>query len=275
MKYYGRASEVSGRIVGAFKAGSIPETLARVFIKRDGSPCNKWSWSNQLLVALAGSADARGFRQWKTVKRHVVKGAKAVYILIPLMGKRENEDGEEDSFLYGFKSAPVFRYEDTDGEELKDRAKDQAFIDTLPLIEVARSWGLTVQALNGEGAGYLGSYRGGKGIALGVENVATWAHELVHAAEYELGSLKHGGQDLHQEAVAQLGASTLLEMLGKDAESDRGFTWEYIKTYADRHGKDTVAVCQSVLNRVGKAINHILETADALSESPELVAAVA
>ena len=273
MKYYGRASEVSQRIVDAFRAGNVPKTLATVFIKRDGAPCNGWSWSNQMLVALAGSADARGFRQWRTVKRHVSKGAKAVYILIPLVGKKDtlDENGEPQTFLYGFKSAPVFRFEDTAGEPLPGIAEAERFVDALPLISVARSWGLSVQTYNGEGAKYDGFYQGGKGIALGVKNLSVWAHELVHAAEFKLRKGLKGGQDPAQEIVAELGASTLLEMLGKPVDADRGGAWEYVKGYASKAGKEPVSICQTLLNRVGKAISLILETAEELTESVDAV----
>src|SRR4051794_40846156 len=40
-----------------------------------------WSLCNQLLVLLAGTADARGYRQWQEGGRHVKKGAKSIRIL--------------------------------------------------------------------------------------------------------------------------------------------------------------------------------------------------
>jgi len=84
--------------------------------------------------------DARGFRQWQKIGRRVKKGAKAFYILAPIRKKvpvkirreveRINENGETEIVeveetiyvdkLVGFKSIPVFRYEDTEGKPLPE-----------------------------------------------------------------------------------------------------------------------------------------------------------
>src|ERR1700732_4890759 len=114
MKLYGKASDVGASIVERFKnPAGLPAPLAQVFIRRkDNSPCRSWSWSNQLIVAMHGYSEARGFRQWEAVGRHVKKGERAIYILAPCVKKFETEgdDGEtkEGSALYGFRSVPVF-----------------------------------------------------------------------------------------------------------------------------------------------------------------------
>ena len=79
-RFHGKAKDAADRIVAAFQSGSLPKALAPIFINRpdEDTPCRKWSWSNQLLTALAGYSDARGFRQWQTVGRHVKKGEKSL-----------------------------------------------------------------------------------------------------------------------------------------------------------------------------------------------------
>src|SRR5256885_2197146 len=141
MKYLGKAEETAAKILEAFKAGTVPQALAPVFIRRaDGAPCRAWSFGNQLLTALAGTADARGFRQWEECGRHVVKGAKAFHILVPVMKKisAQRADGstEERCFPVAFKSCPVFRFEDTDGAPIVRDTTLQTFLDALPLVEV-------------------------------------------------------------------------------------------------------------------------------------------
>jgi hypothetical protein len=64
--------------------------------------------------------------------------------------------------------------------KLKAPRKEAAFLSTLPLIEVRRSWGLHVGTFAAEGARRLGYYRPDEAIAVGVENFSIWAHELVH-----------------------------------------------------------------------------------------------
>ena len=76
---------------------------------------------------------------------------------------------------------------------------------------MAKQWGLSVDAFNGQTASYLGYYRHGQAIALGVENWATWSHELVHAADYRAGTItKAPGQQPDNEIVAELGGAVLL-----------------------------------------------------------------
>jgi hypothetical protein len=88
-KFYGKAEEAANRIVDSFRSGNLPKSLAPVFIRRnDDIPCRKWSWNNQLITALAGHDDARGFRQWKQVGRSVKKGEKSFSILAPVTVKR-------------------------------------------------------------------------------------------------------------------------------------------------------------------------------------------
>jgi hypothetical protein len=103
MQLYGKAEEVGNKILEAFQSGRIPQAIAPVFIRRkDQVPCRAWSWNNQLIVALMGHEDARGFRQWKEVNRQVRAGEKAFHILIPLTKKVEvGEDGKAGVVTYG------------------------------------------------------------------------------------------------------------------------------------------------------------------------------
>jgi hypothetical protein len=93
MRFYGKAEEAANRILQAFQSGNLPNALAPVFIKRkDNVPCRAWSWNNQLLTALAGHSDARGYRQWEAVGRHVKKGERSFSILVPLTRAIEQKD---------------------------------------------------------------------------------------------------------------------------------------------------------------------------------------
>jgi hypothetical protein len=274
-KLYGKASAAGAAIVERFKdPASLPAPLARVFIRRkDQAPCRKWSWSNQVIVALAGYSEARGFRQWQEAGRHVVKGQKAVYILAPCTRKieAEGEDGatEETTAVYGFRSVPVFGFEQTDGAPLPVDEEATAWLEGLPLREVAESWGLKIQTYDGQEGGRLGFYSWGtESIGLGVQNLATFAHELVHAADdRNVGGLKPG-QRVDQEVVAELGAAIVLTLIGKPVDADLGGCWEYVEHYASKTGKATVDVCLELLNRTCKAVDLILTTAESLA-SPE------
>ena len=270
MKFYGKAEQVADQVLELFRhPNQLPEAIAPIFIRRNHDvPCRSWSWSNQILTALAGTSDARGFRQWKQVNRHVKKGAKAFNILAPCSKKMTQTDKEtgqdkESMILFGFKSVPVFRFADTEGEALQNSDDDaQKFIESLPLLGVARAWNLSVESYNGRKESALGWYRGGSGIALGVENLSTWTHELIHAADDRLGKLG-GSSKIDREVVAELGGAVLLQCIGQPVDSDLGGCWSYIQSWCEYGKTHPLSACQKLLKRVCECVSLILDTADA------------
>ncbi len=271
MKLTDNAQQVASEILAAFESGAVPKALATTFLARNlQSPCSRWSWRNRLIVGLRGHADARGFRQWQEVGRHIRAGERAMYILGPMLvaGERGGEPDldsgtEEGPRLIGFRCIPVFGYDQTEGAPLPELAKASAFLETLPLLEVARHWGLLVKAV--VPGGRLGYYRQGVEIGLAVENFSTWTHELVHASDDRLGTLTPGrGQKLDNEVVAELGGAVLLECLGYTVESDRGGAYEYVSAYCRQHSRDLLSVCTELLERTCAAVELVLGTAEAL-----------
>lgn len=272
-----RVENCTRAIVARFEKGDLPKALAPIFIRRkDCVPCREWSWRNQLLTALAGHDDARSFLEWKKVGRHVKKGENAFYILEPCrfnVTQKDETTGAETtrSILKGFKPGARFGYEQTAGEELAGRASEKRFVESLPLIAVAESWGLSVRTFNGANGSAQGWFRHngerGLSIALGVENLSTWAHELVHAADLKNGKLVTKGerQELSNEVVAELGGATLLAVLGYETDADLGGAFEYVKAYCDRNDQKPERVCMQLLDRICEAVALILDAADALA----------
>jgi N-terminal domain of anti-restriction factor ArdC len=271
MKYFGRAEEVANKIVEAFKAGNLPKALAPIFIRRkDGVPCRAWSFGNQLLCVIYGTSDARGIRQWNECGRYVKKGSKAFDILVPMMKPatvldEETKNEKRVEVLVGFKTAPVFGVECTEGKEIPKDQEILQWINALPLVDVARSWGLNVDAYNGQEGKALGHFCKDQAIGLGVQNLSTWCHELCHAADHRLGHLKEKGQHWRSETVAELGGAILLECLGYSTESDRGGCFEYIERYSEAAGLQPIQACMNVLKRTCEAVELILTEAGKLS----------
>lgn len=276
MKYYGKAEAVATKIVEAFEAGNVPKALAQVFIKRAGRHCDGYSWTNQLLVALSGYADAMGYGAkdkssgWLSVGRQVRKGEKSTAILAPCVRKIDDPkaDGGKRSVIFGFRSASVFGIEQTDvcdadlwAKHSKGNEDAEQFLADLPLADVAKGWDLTLQAYSGRQASALGWYRHGSAIALGVENLATWAHELVHAADDRNGKLVERGQHWRSETVAELGGAILMMVMGYETEADLGGAWDYISKYAATAKIEPVKACMDVLKRTCEAVSMILEAA--------------
>ena len=279
MRTFGKhTQEVADRIVDAFRhPEQLPAALAPIFIHReDDVPCRKWSWHNQLLVALCATVDARGIKQWNQAGRKVKKGSSAIWILAPCVKKvtEKGDSGEEKErqTIYGFRSVPVFAVEDTEGNSLPEGDdKYDSWARELPLLEVADAWGINVGTYTHKGDNPLGYYRyassGNQAVMLGVENLATWAHELVHAADHRLTNLK--GEKWHREIVAELGGAILLECLGMTHDADLGGAFSYIEQYARDAKVDTVRACIQVLDRVCNCVKLILDTAESTATTAQ------
>lgn len=269
------ARTTAGRLLDIFRAGTAPKALAQVLIARsEPAPCRRWSWGNQILTALADTRDARGFRQWLDAGRVVRAGCHAFHILGPIVARSTKTDpdtGAEElrARPVGFKAIPVFRIEDTEVVDAalweKDdaaRAAGRRHVEGLPLLDVARAWGLRVVAERTEDdPAALGVYSR-SGIHLNSANLATWAHELVHAADDRCmpGGLV-GGQHADQEIVAELGSAVLLSAIGLEEHADAGGAWEYIDHYAKKAGLSPLVACEQLVTRVCDAVALILDTA--------------
>ncbi len=264
MKTTDTAAAASAKLLNLFEnPEQLPAALAKVYLRpaAQGAPCEHWSFGNRLLLALADTCDARGFKQWQEAGRQVRKGAKAIHILAPSTKKITEDDGTEKTIVMGFRGVPVFRVEDTEGPALVEPLAP-SFIDSLPLIEVARAWGITVNIL--PGGSYYGIYCPGQNrIGLAVENLSTWAHELIHAADDRAGNLTERGQHWRSETVATFGSAVLLTLIGEGEHADLGGAYRYIEAYAQGAKLTPVQAALKTLDRMNVAISLILETAAA------------
>lgn len=251
-----KVKSVLDSILEKFRTGDIPEAVALASFPIPDIPSSKWSFTNRTVMFLSGTGDARGFRQWKEADRWVKKGARAVHILVPCIQKKVDEvTGKESHVLRFFKSAPVFRFEDTDGKVLDYM---QTELPELPLIERAREWGISVKAIPGNYY-YRGYYIAEKKeIALATPEEKTFFHELAHVShEKILGKLKKG-QDPLQEIVAELTAQALCHLVGKQAANTVGNSYQYIEIYAEKLKLSPHSACLRVLADTEKVLGLIL-----------------
>lgn len=238
------AAEFSGR-------DGMPRYLADALIRAPEIPSSKWSTGNQILMQMGGATDdARGYRQWESIGRHVKRGAKARYILAPLVVKREDKDGEERAATVGFRGVPVFAVQDTDGEPVP-----QYEPATLPPLS-----GLAKISYRNTTHGEAGFYDPRDGaITMSSEEPAVYLHELMHKYDAKSHEMK-GGQDPEQEIVAELGACVLARLYGVDRPSDSHMA--YIAGYARaRTPAEVGAACLRMAGRTMQAIRLILADA--------------
>jgi hypothetical protein len=90
------------------------------------SSFHSYSFNNTILIYMQNphATLVKGFREWKKHGRYVKKGAKAIKVLAPLIGKKKEKEEEIDKedekkkVLYGFRYVNVFDVASTDGKTL-------------------------------------------------------------------------------------------------------------------------------------------------------------
>ena len=99
-----RIKQVLDGILERFKSGDIPKAVAySMYPMAEDVPSSKWSLVNRILMFVAGTADARGYKQWLKADRYVKKGSKGFHILVPCIKKMEDDETrEEKQTLVGF-----------------------------------------------------------------------------------------------------------------------------------------------------------------------------
>jgi antirestriction protein ArdC len=151
---------------------------------------HRYSWSNCLLIALQrpGASRVAGFHSWRKLGRHVRKGAKGIAILAPMIFKKKADDKateDEQTRVFGFRTAYVFDVEDTEGADLPEFATvagdPRQYTDRL--VEFVAANGIRLE-YSDDIAPAKGMSRGGNIVLLPgmspAETVSVLAHETAH-----------------------------------------------------------------------------------------------
>jgi antirestriction protein ArdC len=258
-----KAQQAINKILEALESGNLPAFCLSVFECPD-VPARKYSFLNKLILAASSTFDARGFQTWKKSGRTVKAGSKAVWIFAPFLVPAKKAESESDPIepdgadekpgykLRGFKLVPVFRAEDTEGKPL---GYEPPKLPEIPLLEVARKWGIAVSATVFAGRSY-GSYNGqDKEIDLRSPEAEVFFHELAHAAHDRLlakeGKGLKPGQHQEQEVVAELAAGILA--------ATQGVRWnpERVAAYVASYKADKWLVIR-LMGTVEKVVETIL-----------------
>lgn len=252
-----------GTLLDTFQSGNFPAKVAMTIICKhegDNIPADSWSFANRLLMTAQGTSDARGFRQWQEVSRHVKKGSKAIHIFAPLTKKIKEKDTITDEetekiIVTGFRPIPVFRLEDTEGEPLP--TFDYKPKKYPPFFDVAEKLSVKVEykALRSD---YYGRYTSRQGkIELCSEDAVVYYHELAHAVHDTFVDLRTC-EKAKKEIVAEFAAVTLCELSGIHGYEWQGFN--YIGHYcADSKPETVLKRIMGVLNDVEKIVSIVLD----------------
>jgi antirestriction protein ArdC len=226
-----RVNVVLASLLEEFKNGTIPNAVHYAMFPIPDIPSARWSLLNRLMMFYHGTEDARGYKQWKGVKRHVMKGKQSFDILVPVFKKVEDEQTKETStVLSGFCCGCVFRVEDTEGEPLDYQKLE---LPEFPLQKRAEELGVSIHAIGGN-TSHFGYYDPKKSlIALATPEEKTFFHELCHVADHKLKGEIKTKQDPLQEITAELAAQALCRIVGKDGDKYFGNSYRYIENYAN------------------------------------------
>jgi antirestriction protein ArdC len=151
---------------------------------------HRYSLHNVMLITLQRSTATRvaGFHTWNKLGRHVRKGEKGIFILAPMIRKKETADGDSttpERLLLGFRGCAVFDYSQTEGPELPNigtvKGDPSGYQDRLGQFVAAQGIELCYAE---EIAPARGMSEGGKITLLPgmspAETFATLVHECAH-----------------------------------------------------------------------------------------------
>lgn len=251
--------EAVNKLIEMFKSKEFSKCVAMTVIKRregdHGKPSDKWSIGNHIIMYVIGETqDARTYKQWQEVGRHVKKGSKAFNIYAPILKTFEDEEtGEKESHLIGFRAMPVFKVEATDGKKIEVIDYSPKILP--PLFGVADKLGIQVE-YKPLSAGLYGFYSDlNRKITLGSEDAIVYFHELAHGVNATFSDMK---DTVRAEIIAEVVAGALCQLQGINGYDKE--VYEYVKSYCKgTDDKQVVKTVLGVLNDVEKIINIILD----------------
>ena len=156
--------------------------------------------------------------------------------------------------MIGVQACPyaIFRAEDTNGKPIE---KIENKIPKPNLIEIAERLNIKVRYGKSD-HGEFGTYNPEKDeITLCTEEESTFFHELAHAVQKRVDGFLKNGQDVDQEFIAQLSASVISSIYGKNIDAN---TQQYLASYAGSYDKIGERIYR-VISKVQKILDYIFE----------------
>lgn len=191
------------------------------------------------------------YNGWKELGRQVKKGAKAIYILAPMIVKKENKEGEKEEYLQYFRSVPVFEYTDTEGKPLNFHKNSEISKTDINISEIVKNSKIKVKYDKIAQRGYTD----GRKIVISDEldnnvKIAVYFHELIHS-KLHFGEDRHQLDDKKKEFEAEAGAYLLCRYLG----IENGDSKAYLKNWSTN--KDSFKETNRVIKTVEKVIKEM------------------
>lgn len=230
------------------------------------SSFHSYSFNNTILIYMQrpDATLVKGFNEWKKHGRFVTKGAKAIKVLAPLIGKKkekEETDNEEKEkkVLYGFRYVNLFDVSDTKGEELPapavkllegDGEQEKALLqEWIQKIEIP-----VVFENTGEANGYYHLIRHYIAIHEGrstIQQLKTLIHEYAHHLLHAKGAKFEQESSRIREAQAEAVAYVVMNHFGYETGD---YSFGYIAGWSEdihimkRIGSDIVTCSHQIID---------------------------
>jgi antirestriction protein ArdC len=244
--------------LGAALSAGRTEELTRYLAAM--SRFHRYSLHNVMLIASQKptATHVAGFQTWSKLGRHVRKGEKGIFILAPIVRKKESSDPELDSpdrAVVGFRGCAIFDYSQTAGQELPTigRVEGDPSRYEQRLAHFVAAQGIAL-AYSDDIAPARGISEGGKitlipGMAP-AESFATLAHECAHELLHRTANRKEISKrqrETEAEAVAFVVCRTVGLETGTACQN-------YIQLY-----QGDAALLMESLERVQSTASRILD----------------
>jgi hypothetical protein len=226
---------------------------------------HRYSFKNALLITLQrqDATQVAGFNAWRKLDRTVRKGEKAIWVLAPMMYKKENADnGDDDRVVRGFKFVPVFDVAQTEGADLPSVCRRITGEDTggnfSKLLRVASSIGFRVEDHEFDGRTNGDCCHAECRIRVEANNspaqrVKTLAHELAHALLHET---------FESRALAEMEAESIAYIICNGLGIDSGdYSFGYVATWAGG-GKQAIAGIEASCRRIQQTATTVLNACE-------------
>ena len=225
---------------------------------------HRYSLHNVMLIALQKptATHVAGFHTWNKLSRHVRKGEKGIFILAPIVRKKEPTDAEleaPDRVLCGFRGCAVFDYSQTEGRELPTigRVEGDPSHYEKRLTNFVAEQGIAL-SYSEDIAPAKGTSEGGKITLLPgmtpAESFATLVHECAHELLHRAANRKELSK-CQKETEAEAVAFVVCRAIGLN-------TGNACRNYIQLYRGDAGLLMES-LARVQSAASRIL---DAMSD---------
>ncbi len=225
-----------------------------------------YSFLNQMYLRMQGVAEpVATLKRWNAIGHTILKGSRAYEIIKPIIIKQENEQGEPEPVIVGFKPVRcIFTLSQTKGEELPPVQLPEWDLDaTLATLNIRQ---MPFNELNGNMQGYSR----GRDMAINpiaVNPAKTRFHEIGHIVlghtlpeSLEEYSTHRGVFEFQAETTAYLAMNELGKLDEETATRSRGYvhSWLEGERPPDKAIRQVFAATDQILKAGRLAIGEII-----------------